>query len=263
MKLFAAIDLLGGKVVRLRQGKRESATVYSDDPVAAALHWEREGADGLHIVDLEGAFSGASSSLPWVEAIAKRVRIPIQLGGGLRTEEAVEEALARGASRVVIGTRAWEEPEFLPKLAARVGPERIVVALDARNGEVRIAGWERGTGKKLIDAARHAQTQGAGFLLYTDVSVDGMLSGPDLERTRELVQTVPLPIFASGGIGKPEDLRSLERIPRLYGAVLGRAIYEKTVSFHDGRAEVGGEGSFSRLSHKRSSAAGEMDPEAR
>ncbi|WP_018290963.1 HisA/HisF-related TIM barrel protein [Verrucomicrobium sp. 3C] len=245
MKLFAAIDLLGGKVVRLRQGKRDSATIYSDDPVATAVRWEQEGADGLHIVDLEGAFSGAFSSLPWVAAIAKRVQIPVQLGGGLRTEEAVEEALGHGASRVVIGTRAWEEPEFLPKLAARVGSERIVVALDARNGEVRIAGWERGTGKELIDAARYALADGAGFLLYTDVSVDGMLSGPDLERTRQLVERVPLPIFASGGIGKPEDLRALQRIPRLYGAVLGRAIYEKTVSLRDWREEVGGKGSSS------------------
>ncbi len=239
MKLFAAIDLLGGKVVRLRQGKRDSATVYSDDPLATALRWEEEGADGLHIVDLEGAFSGASSSLPWVEAIAKRVRIPLQLGGGLRTEASVEEALRRGASRVVIGTRAWEEPEFLPKLVARFGSERLVVALDARNGEVRIAGWERGTGKKVIDAARYAQQNGAGFLLYTDVSVDGMLSGPDLRRTRELVESVPLPVFASGGIGKPDDLRALEKIPDLYGAVLGRALYEKTVSLLDWRAEAG------------------------
>ncbi|MDD4933529.1 MAG: 1-(5-phosphoribosyl)-5-[(5-phosphoribosylamino)methylideneamino] imidazole-4-carboxamide isomerase [Methylacidiphilaceae bacterium] len=241
MKLFAAIDLLGGKVVRLRQGQRDSAILYSDDPVATAIRWEEEGADGLHVVDLEGAFSGASSSLPWVEAIAKRVRIPLQLGGGLRTEEAVEEAIERGASRVILGTRAWDEPEFLPKLAARMGSERIVVALDARDGEVRIAGWAQGTGKKVIDAARYAQANGAGFLLYTDVSVDGMLSGPDLERTRELVETVPLPIFASGGIGKPEDLRALERIPQLYGAVLGRAIYEKTVSLREWRAQVGEE----------------------
>ncbi len=240
MKLFAAIDLLGGKVVRLRQGKRDSATVYSEDPLAAALRWEDEGADGLHIVDLAGAFSGASSSLPWVEAIAKRVRIPIQFGGGLRTEEAVEEALRRGSSRVVIGTRAWEEDDFLPELAARFGSERLVLALDARNGEVRIAGWERGTGKKLIDAARYAHDHGAGFLLYTDVSVDGMLSGPDLERTRQLVESVPLPVFASGGIGQPDDLRALQQIPRLYGAVLGRAIYEKTVSLRDWRAEAGG-----------------------
>ncbi len=151
----------------------------------------------------------------------------------------MEEALRRGASRVVIGTRAWEEPEFLPKLVARFGSERLVVALDARNGEVRIAGWERGTGKKVIDAARYAQQNGAGFLLYTDVSVDGMLSGPDLRRTRELVESVPLPVFASGGIGKPDDLRALEKIPDLYGAVLGRALYEKTVSLLDWRAEAG------------------------
>lgn len=242
MKLFAAIDLLGGKVVRLRQGKRDSATIYSDDPLATALRWEAEGADGLHIVDLEGAFSGAFSSLPSVEAIAKRVRIPLQLGGGLRTVAAVEEALRCGASRVIIGTRAWEEPAFLPELAARFGSERLVVALDARNGEVRIAGWERGTGKRVVDAARHAQESGAGFLLYTDVSVDGMLSGPDLERTRQLVESVPLPVFASGGIGKPEDLRSLQEIPQLYGAVLGRAIYEKTVSLPDWRAEAGRSG---------------------
>ena len=235
MKLFAAVDLLGGKVVRLRQGKRDSATLYSDDPLATALRWEAEGADGLHIVDLEGAFSGRSSALPWVEAIAQRVRIPLQFGGGLRNDAAVEEAFRRGASRVVIGTRAWEDPEFLPRLAARFGSERIVVALDGRNGEVRIAGWERGTGKRVIDAAHYAQEQGAGYLLYTDVSVDGMLSGPDLDRTRQLVEAVSLPVFASGGIGKPEDLRSLQTIPSLYGAVLGRAIYEKTVSLRDWR----------------------------
>ncbi|VVM07777.1 phosphoribosylformimino-5-aminoimidazole carboxamide ribotide isomerase [Methylacidimicrobium cyclopophantes] len=239
MKIYAAIDLLDGKVVRLRQGKRDSATIYSDDPLATALRWEAEGADGLHIVDLEGAFSGSSSSLPWLEAIAKRVRIPIQLGGGLRTEGVVEEALRRGASRVVIGTRAWEREDFLPSLAARFGSDRLVVALDARHGEVRVAGWERGTGRKVIDAARFAQERGAGFLLYTDVSVDGMLSGPDLERTRELVEAVALPVFASGGIGKAEDLRALQRIPRLYGVVLGRALYENRLSLQEWQKEAG------------------------
>ncbi|MGD9897294.1 MAG: HisA/HisF-related TIM barrel protein [Candidatus Methylacidiphilaceae bacterium] len=240
MNLFAAIDLLGGKVVRLRQGRRDSATIYSNDPLETALRWEAEGADGLHIVDLDGAFSGAAASLPWIETIAKRVRLPIQFGGGLRTEEAVGEALRCGASRVVIGTQAWEEEGFLPRLAARFGSERLVVALDARNGEVRIAGWEQGTGKKMIDAARYAQANGAGFLLYTDVSVDGMLAGPDLSRTRELVKAVSLPVFASGGIGNQADLRSLQQIPDLYGAVLGRALYEKTVSLRDWRTEAGG-----------------------
>ncbi|CAB4244354.1 1-(5-phosphoribosyl)-5-[(5-phosphoribosylamino)methylideneamino] imidazole-4-carboxamide isomerase [Methylacidimicrobium sp. AP8] len=241
MKLFAAIDILGGKVVRLRQGKRESATIYSEDPLATALRWEEEGADGLHIVDLEGAFSGVSSVLSWVEAIAGKVRIPIQLGGGLRTTAAVAEALRCGASRAVIGTRAWEQPELLPELAARFGSECIVVALDARNGEVQIGGWEQGTGKNVIEAAWEARQNGAGFLLYTDVSADGMLSGPDLVRTRRLVEAVRIPVFASGGIGKPADLEALRRIPGLYGAVLGRAIYEKKISLRDWRRREGRE----------------------
>ncbi|QSR89524.1 1-(5-phosphoribosyl)-5-[(5-phosphoribosylamino)methylideneamino]imidazole-4-carboxamide isomerase [Methylacidiphilum caldifontis] len=230
MKIYAAIDLFKGQVVRLRQGKIEEMTVYSSDPVKTALFWQEQGADGLHIVDLQGAFEGKPQHLALLEKIAQVVTLPIQFGGGLRTEEQALKAIEKGAQRVIIGSRLVTDPEFLDNLSKKLGSEKIVAALDTKNGEVQVEGWKKSSGYTVENFIKWIKQKGVGFLLYTNIQTDGTLNGPDIKGTQAVVKMSSLPVFASGGIGCDKDLEELQKIKDLYGAILGRSLYEGKIS---------------------------------
>ncbi len=226
MLLYPAIDLMNGQAVRLRQGRAEDKTVYSDDPAAVAREWAERGGDWLHIVDLDAAFSGEQSNLEIVKRIAGEIALPVQLGGGLRDEAAIERALAAGVARVVIGTRAAESPDFIARAVERFGGDKIAVGIDARDGMVAVKGWTLTTGLSALDLARGAAAAGAAAIIYTDITTDGMLQGPNLAATAEVVRAVPVGVIASGGVSSAADLVKLEQIGGLAGAIIGRALFD-------------------------------------
>ena len=226
MLLYPAIDLMNGQAVRLRQGRAEDKTVYSDDPAAVAREWAERGGDWLHVVDLDAAFSGEQTNLEIVKRIAGEIALPVQLGGGLRDEAAIERALAAGVARVVIGTRAAESPDFIARAVERFGGDKIAVGIDARDGMVAVKGWTLTTGLSALDLARGAAAAGAAAIIYTDITTDGMLQGPNLAATAEVVRAVPVGVIASGGVSSAADLVKLEQIGGLAGAIIGRALFD-------------------------------------
>ena len=235
MKIYPAIDLMNGCCVRLRQGRADQATVYSDDPVATALRWEREGGGFLHLVDLDGAFAGEPRHTAVVAAIAAAVKIPVEVGGGLRTDVHVQQLLDAGVRRVILGSRALSDPDSIHRLAAR-HPGRIVVGIDARDGFVQVKGWVETTGTKATDLARQVADMGVAAIIYTDTATDGMLSGPNLVAMAAMCDAVPgLPVVASGGISTADNVRSLAALarPNLDGVIVGRALYEGTATLPD------------------------------
>ncbi len=235
MLLLPAIDLMDGQAVRLRQGKAEEKTVYSDDPAALARRWQDEGGDWLHIVDLDAAFAGRSGerNQAALRAILAAVTIPCELGGGLRDEATVKAALDLGVSRVVIGTRAAESMEFVARLVRTFGAEKIIGGIDARGGEVAVKGWTESAGRRAIDLAREAEAAGVGGIIYTDIATDGMLSGPNFAELDFLLARLDCPLIASGGIANVGDVRRLAERPRLNGLIIGRALYEGTLCLAD------------------------------
>jgi phosphoribosylformimino-5-aminoimidazole carboxamide ribotide isomerase len=232
MLLYPAIDLMNGQAVRLRQGRAEDKTVYSDDLVAVARDWSARGGDWLHIVDLDAAFSGAQSNLDIVRRIAGEIGIPVQLGGGMRDEDAIARALTAGVTRVVIGTRAAESPDFIARAVQRFGGEKIAVGIDARDGMVAVKGWTSTTGLKALDLAHAAAAAGAAAIIYTDIATDGMLQGPNLQATAEIVRAIPAGVIASGGVASAADLVKLEKIGGLAGAIIGRALFDGRIAGH-------------------------------
>jgi len=226
MLLYPAIDLMNGQAVRLRQGRAEDKTVYSDDPAAVAREWAERGGNWLHVVDLDAAFSGEQSNLEIVKRIAGEIALPVQLGGGLRDEAAIERALAAGVARVVIGTRAAESPDFIARAVERFGGDKIAVGIDARDGMVAVKGWTLTTGLSALDLARGAAAAGVAAIIYTDITTDGMLQGPNLAATAEVVRAVPVGVIASGGVSSAADLVKLEQIGGLAGAIIGRALFD-------------------------------------
>ena len=230
MLLFPAIDLMSGQVVRLRQGKADQKTVYSDDPAAFARQWESEGGDWLHIVDLDAAFSGEQRNLEAVRAITAAVGIPCELGGGIRSREAVERAIDAGVSRVIIGTRAAESLEFVRDMAREFGGERIAVGIDAKNGIVSVKGWTESAGITALDLARRAEDAGAGTIIYTDIATDGMLTGPNFSETEKMLGALRCYLIASGGVGSGAHVERLAQMPGLYGCIIGKALYDKNVT---------------------------------
>lgn len=226
MQLYPAIDLMNGQAVRLRQGRAEEKTVYSDDPVAVAREWESRGGDWLHVVDLDAAFSGEQTNLDVVRRMAETIGIPIQMGGGIRDEGAIERALAAGVSRVVIGTRAAAGDDFVERAVARFGGDKIAVGIDARDGMVAVKGWTETTGVSALKLGHQAATAGVGAIIYTDIATDGMLQGPNLAATSEMVRSVSAGIIASGGVSSAADLARLGRIEGLAGAIIGRALFD-------------------------------------
>lgn len=230
MLLYPAIDLMGGQVVRLKQGRASEKTVYSDDPAAVAREWEARGGDWLHIVDLDAAFGGKHANLDKVRAITAAVSIPVQMGGGMRDEQAIREALEAGVSRVVIGTKAAEDPDFVRRAVEKFGGHRIAVGIDARDGRVAVKGWAETTAIEAGTLAKELAAAGIGALIYTDIATDGMLQGPNLTATAEMVRTASCPVIASGGVSSAADLAALAKIEGLAGAIVGKALFDGLIA---------------------------------
>lgn len=233
MRVIPAIDLRGGKVVRLSQGMAERETVYSDSPVETAIKWSESGVDMIHVVDLDGAFGGELRNLTVVRDIAMAVGSKIELGGGIRDEAAIQMALDAGAAKVVIGTRALDR-RFLEKIITLHG-EKIVVAIDARSGMVRTKGWTSETDIRAVELARSIEAAGVKTINYTDISRDGMLEGPNIESLRELLLAVDIDVVAAGGISAMEDIRNLKALEGdgLAGVIIGKALYEGKIDLKE------------------------------
>jgi phosphoribosylformimino-5-aminoimidazole carboxamide ribotide isomerase len=235
--LLPAVDIRGGRAVRLRQGDFEQETVYVDDPLAAARSFVAAGARFLHVVDLDGAREGEPVNLHHLERIRHDLDVPLQLGGGLRSIASIRRALAAGADRVVLGTAAYAHPELLDEALARF-PGRILVAVDVRGGEVSVAGWTRGTQMRAEDVIRRMQERGATRFAYTNVDRDGMFAGPDPDEVRRISNAVRGRFLYSGGIGSLEDLALLRslRLVNLAGVITGKALYEGRFDVREGQA---------------------------
>lgn len=237
MLLIPAIDLKDGKCVRLRQGRMEDATIFSDDPVAMAARWVEAGARRLHLVDLNGAFEGKPVNGEVVQAIAKAFpELPIQIGGGIRDEETVQAYLDAGVEYVIIGTKAVNAPHFINDLCLEF-PGHIFVGLDAKEGKVAIDGWSKLSKHDVIDMAKHFEEDGVSAIIYTDIGRDGMMTGVNVDATVKLAQAVNIPIIASGGITNLDDVRALCAVADegIAGAITGRAIYEGSLDFAEGQ----------------------------
>ncbi len=237
MLLIPAIDLKDGKCVRLRQGRMEDETVFSDDPVAMAGRWVEAGARRLHLVDLNGAFDGRPVNREVIHAIAAAYPdIPIQVGGGIRDAETVEAYLDAGVSYVIIGTKAVSAPHFVNDLCMEF-PGHVIVGLDAKEGRVAIDGWSKLSKHNVIDLARHFEEDGVESIVYTDIGRDGMMTGVNIEATVKLAQAISIPVIASGGITNLDDIRALSEVADegIMGAITGRAIYEGSLDFAEGQ----------------------------
>jgi phosphoribosylformimino-5-aminoimidazole carboxamide ribotide isomerase len=233
MQLFPAIDLMDGQAVRLRQGRADLKTVYSDDPVAVAREWAARGGDWLHTVDLDAAFSGRSRNLDVVRRMVEAAGIPVQMGGGMRDERAIGDALEAGVARIVIGTRAAESPGFVEGAVRRFGGARIAVGIDARDGFVAVKGWTEATGLRALDFAAQVASLGVSAIIYTDIATDGMLQGPNFAAMEEAVTAAAgCGVIASGGVSSARDLVLLERIPGLSGAIIGKALFDGLILGH-------------------------------
>ena len=224
MIVIPAIDLKDGKCVRLLQGKKEEVTVYSDNPAAMARHWVSQGAELLHVVDLDGAFTGEQKNFDKIKAIRDAIDIPIEVGGGLRNIEKIEELIGLGINRTIIGTSAAEDHEMV-KNACEKFPGRVIVGIDAKDGKVAVKGWVEVTELDAIDFAKAMQSLGAAGVIYTDISRDGMLTGPNIDAMAKMVKAVKIPVIASGGVSKIEDIKNLMKIENLWGIITGKALY--------------------------------------
>lgn len=228
MQLYPAIDMKNGQCVRLRQGAFKDITIYSDAPEKVAAHWQEKGASFLHLVDLDGALAGYSVNEEVIRRIADTVSIPIEIGGGIRSKEAVERMLDLGVRRVIIGTKAAEHPVFLRDMVRTFGEEAIVAGVDAKDGMVAVEGWEKVSSLTASDLCLTMKEYGVRHIVYTDISRDGMLSGPNVEATRKLTEETGLDIIASGGVSCMEDLKCLHEAG-IRGAIIGKALYENRI----------------------------------
>ena len=239
--LYPAIDILGGKAVRLEQGDFERRTVYDADPLEAARRWVEEGATWLHVVDLDGARDGRPVNLEHLERIAAGASVPIQFGGGLRTVESVADAMAAGADRVVVGTVAFTEPDVLDGMIEHAG-ERVRIAVDVRDGSVATSGWLSSTALTAPEAVSALRGRGAGGFIYTSVDRDGTMEGPDLPALARVCEAARgAPVVYSGGIGTLADLQSLATLPapEMKGVIVGKALYEHRFTVADARRALG------------------------
>lgn len=230
MEVIPAVDLKGGRCVRLRQGRMDDETVFSDDPSAMARKWEAMGAGRLHVVDLDGAVGGWPANAEAIQAICEALNIPVQLGGGVRDLAGLERALGLGVDRVILGTLALKDPGAA-LAAAREKPGRVVIGIDARDGMVAVAGWTETSQIHFLDLAAKFDDPAVAAIVFTDIARDGMHTGPNLESTKELCQAVSRPVIAAGGVHDIDDLRRLKQMEPLglIGAITGRAIYEGTL----------------------------------
>ena len=231
MIIIPAIDIKEGRCVRLRQGRMEDETIFDEDPVAVAERWIEAGAQRLHLVDLDGAVSGAPRNFDIIKSItSNHPDIPIQVGGGIRDEDTVQEYLEAGVQYVIIGTRAVTAPHFVNDLCLEF-PNHIIVGLDAKNGKVAIDGWSKLSHHDVVDLAQHFETDGVAAIVFTDVSRDGMMQGLNVESTVELAAAIHIPVIASGGVTNIDDIKKLCATDEegIIGAIVGRALYEGTI----------------------------------
>ena len=234
MIVIPAIDLKEGKCVRLEQGLMEKDTVYSDDPAAMARHWQDEGGELLHLVDLDGAFAGVPRNREAIQAIVAAVDIPTELGGGIRDLETIEAYLALGIDRVILGTVAKENPALVAE-ACRRFPGHIVVGIDAKDGRVAVRGWAEVTSKLATELALEMEGFGVSAIIYTDIARDGMMQGPNLEATRALADAIAIPVIASGGVSSLKDIENLLAIEAsgIAGVITGKAIYTGALNLRE------------------------------
>lgn len=232
MQLYPAIDIKGGQCVRLTQGLFDNVKVYSDVPADMAKLWTKQGASFLHLVDLDGALAGKSVNEAVIRSIVEAVSIPVQIGGGIRTKEAIASMLELGVARVIVGTKAVERPEFIKEMIELFGPERIVVGVDAKDGMVAIEGWEKVSTLSASDLCNQMKEYGVRHIVYTDISKDGMLSGPNVAYTKKLTDETGMDIIASGGVSCMEDLDELYQ-EGIKGAIIGKALYENRVNLQE------------------------------
>lgn len=235
MIIIPAVDIISGKCVRLRQGKKGEIKEYSDDPIEMALKWEKEGAELLHLIDLDRTIDGTRQNINIIEDIVKILKIPVELGGGLRTMNDIEWALYIGVERVIIGTSVVENRKFVEEALKRFGSKKIIVGIDARNGYTAIKGWKETTKIKAVELAVEMKKIGIKTIIYTDIKRDGMLTGPNIEEIEKIIESANLNIIASGGISSIDDIKNLKSLnqPRLEGIIVGKALYEDKFSLKD------------------------------
>lgn len=241
MRLYPAIDIKGGQCVRLRQGLFHEVQVYSNSPADVAALWESQGAKFLHLVDLDGALAGKLVNEAAIRAIVERVNLPVQLGGGVRTMENIKTLLDTGIFRVIIGTKAVEEPEFVRQAVETFGPEHIVVGIDAKDGLVATKGWESVSTVTAQELCSQMEDYGVRTIVYTDISKDGMMQGPNVAMTKLLSDQTSMDIIASGGVSSMADLDALAAAG-IHGAILGKALYEKKIDLAEAVSRLEGEG---------------------
>ncbi len=231
--VIPAIDLKGGQCVRLKQGRADDATVYSGDPVAMARHWEAGGARWLHVVDLDGAFEGRPVHTDIIGHIADAISIPVEAGGGLRTDDDIVRLLDTGVQRVILGTRAWSDPGVVGRLVDRF-EDAIAIGIDARDGRVQVRGWTETTDEYATELACRMDDAGVATIIYTDTARDGMLTGVNADAVRAMCETVSCGVIASGGVGSADDIRALRALncPNLAGVIVGKALYEGRIDLH-------------------------------
>ena len=222
--------------MRLVQGKIDQETVYSNDPLSMANHWDEEGAQTIHVVDLDGAFQGLPINAEIVKNIIYSSSVDIQVGGGIRTLETIETYVKAGAYRIILGTVAQQEPEFVEEACKRF-PDKIIVGIDARDGLVAVKGWVEVSEQKATDLAQELKGYGIAGFIFTDISRDGMLQGPNLESIKEFAESAQLPVIASGGVSRLEDIKNLAKLESygVEGVIVGKALYDKTLTFKEVR----------------------------
>ncbi len=244
MIIFPAVDIKGGQAVRLKQGRADAETVFSTDPVAMARQWQDEGGQWLHVVDLDGAFSGEPVNRALIRRICSNIDIPVQLGGGIRDIETARAYIDSGVSRLIIGTMALADPDLFGSLC-RTFPGRIGVSLDAEGGRLKTKGWVEDSGLTVYDVLPRLEKQGAAFIIYTDIDRDGMQTGVNLPALKTLAETSSLPVIAAGGVATMDDVKALyplSRTANLEGAISGRAIYTGTLNLREAMEWIAAQG---------------------
>jgi phosphoribosylformimino-5-aminoimidazole carboxamide ribotide isomerase len=238
--IFPAIDLAGGNCVRLLQGRREDETIYDNDPVHIARQWEEQGASWLHLVDLDGAFDGKSKNGPAIQSIVSSIKIPVQLGGGIRSLKSIETLLKKGCARVILGTVVVENPGMVRESILSFGADKIVVGIDARDGMVAVRGWTEQIKTTALDMGKRMTDMGVKIFVYTDISRDGMLSGPNLSALRTFADSMNGQVIASGGISSLDDVSAISNLREhgITGMITGKALYEKKFSLREALALV-------------------------